>query len=104
MIGVPQVAAFAPIFFKLFARAVIEFALIAAKGFGVGGAERAHAVVTRKDCCAEVGRVGAQLPLMYAVRAAECEAALGNGGCAAAAGTASAIFGPATGLGASGGH
>ena len=75
VVGVPQVAAEAPVFFELAAGCVIELAFVFAQGFGVEAARGAHALVAGEDLLAQIAGVGAQLPLVNAGVAAKCEAA-----------------------------
>ncbi len=104
VIGVPQIAAKAPVFFELLAGGVIEFALVLAQGFGIHAALRADAAIAREDLLAQIAGVGAQLPLMHARRAAKSEATLGNFGAAPAAQTSPPLRHKSTGLGAARAH
>jgi hypothetical protein len=72
----PAAFAQSPGFQKLAARSVVEFAEIAAQGYGIGGALGADAAVAREDLFAEIAGVGAQLPFMDAGLGAKGPAAL----------------------------
>ena len=71
VVGVPQVAAMAPVPLELAAGGVVELALVLAQGFGIEAALRADAAVAQEDLCAQVAGIGAQLPLMHARVGAE---------------------------------
>ena len=104
VIGIPQIATAAPIFFELLAGFVVELALVFAQGFGIDAAAGADAAIAGEDLCAQVPRIRTQFPLMDALRAAESKAALGYGRSAPAADAAFAPGDPATGLCAAGTH
>src|SRR5262249_29482059 len=91
VIGVPEIAAMAPVPLELFARLPIQLALAAAQRFGVGPALRAHAAIAREYLLAQVAGIGALRPRMDAIGAAGGESALGNGDAAPAAESALAL-------------
>ena len=78
VIGIPEMTAKAPFFFKLAAGREIEFALVFTKGFGVEAALGADAVVSGKDLLAEIGGIGAESPFVDAGRATESESSAGD--------------------------
>jgi hypothetical protein len=71
VVGVPEMTAAAPLLFELPARRVVQLALIAAEGFGIGAARGANSAVSLKDLGAQVGGVRAQFPFMNAGLAAK---------------------------------
>jgi hypothetical protein len=73
MVSIPEVAAVAPLLFKLAARSEIEFALVFAQTLGVEATQGADAAVAGEDLFAEISGVGAQLPLVDAGGTAEGE-------------------------------
>jgi hypothetical protein len=103
VIGVPEMAAGTPFFFELAAGLEIEFALIAAKRFGVDAALGTTAVVAREDLLAEIAGVRAQPPFVDAGGAAEGKAAAGDRDAAATA-EAPLALDPTAGLDAPGAH
>jgi hypothetical protein len=78
MIGIPQMPASSPVFFKLPPGGPIELAFVFAQRLGIDSTERADAAITGKDLLSQVSRIGAQLPFVNAGRAAKREAALAN--------------------------
>ena len=104
VVGVPQVAATAPIFLELAARGVIQLAFVLAQSFGVQAALRADATVAQEDSCAQIAGIGAQFPLVDASVRAEGEASLGDLAAAPAARLAAALANPPPGLCAAGAH
>jgi hypothetical protein len=102
VVGVPQMAPAAPIFFELAARAVIQLALILAQRLRVYAALRAHPTVAREDLLAQVSGIGAKLPFMHTRTAAESESPFRNSQTAPAAQTFLAPRNPSPGLGAAG--
>jgi hypothetical protein len=52
VVGVPQIAAAAPIFFELPASAVIELALVTTQRFGVDAALPTHSAIAREHMLA----------------------------------------------------
>ena len=103
VVGVPQVAAAAPLFFKAAAGGEVELAFVFAERFGVEAALRANAVVAGEDLLTEVGGIGAQLPLVDAGRTAERETAARDSDAAPAA-RAALARNPTAGFGAEGAH
>ena len=73
VVGVPQIAAPAPVLLELLSGCVIELAFIFAQGFGVGAADRADAAVAQEDLLAKIAWVGAELPLVHTGVVAEGE-------------------------------
>jgi len=103
MIGVPKVAAAAPVLLESPARRVIELAFVFAQRFGVEAALRAHAAVALEHLRAKISGVGAQSPLVDAGVAAKGVAAAGNFSAAPPAGAALPLH-PTAGSGACGAH
>jgi hypothetical protein len=104
VVGVPQVAAGAPVLFELTARLVVELALVFAKGLGVDAARGAHPFVSSENLFAEISRVGAELPLVDARGATKRPAAAGNCDSTPAAGEALRAPDPAARHDAAGAH
>jgi hypothetical protein len=103
MVGVPKMAAAAPVLLKLPACRVIELAFVFAQGFGVEAALRAHAAIAREHLAAKISGVGAQPPLVDAGVAAKGVAAAGNFSAAPPAGAALPLH-PTAGHGTCGAH
>ena len=107
VVGVPEVAARAPVFFELAAGSVVELALVLAELLRIDAAQGADAAVAREDLLAEVAGVGAQLPFVDAGGGAESEAAFRNGLAAPPAGgrlLGRAALDPSTGFRSAGAH
>jgi hypothetical protein len=103
VIGIPEMTAPAPLFFKLAAGVEIELAFVFAQTFGIETALRADAVVASEDLFAQIARVGAQFPFVDADGAAKGETAARDFATAPPARTAFAPD-PTTGLNAAGAH
>src|ERR1700691_707554 len=94
VVGVPQVAAGAPILLELAACGIVELAFILAQSLGIQAALRTDAAVAQKNLRAQVAGIGAQFPRMHASVRAEREAALGDLATAPTAGLPAAIHPP----------
>lgn len=79
VIGVPEAAAAAcadsPVLQQLLTTGTAGAAKLLKGSDGIDGADRAATVVAQEDLLAQIRRLGAQLPLVDAVRRAEGEAA-----------------------------
>ena len=104
MVGVPQVAPAAPVFFELPASPVIQLALISPQRFGIHAAQRAHPTIAGEDLFAQKTGIGAQPPFLHAGIAAKRESPFGDCNAAPAAEALLAPRNPSTGLGAASAH
>src|SRR3954452_21697792 len=71
VVGVPQVLPTAPLLLELPPCLVVELAFVFAERLGVDAARSAHAAIASEDLRAKIARVGAQLSLVDACRAAK---------------------------------
>ncbi len=95
VIGVPEVAAMAPLLFKLPPGVEIELALVFTEALGVQAAGRADTAVPGKDLLPQIAGIGAELPFVHAGRAAEGETAARDLAAAAPARASLALHPPA---------
>src|SRR5579871_4866940 len=75
VVGVPEMAATAPLLLELAAGIVVELALAFAECFGVETALRTDAMIAGEHLFTQIGGVGAQFPFMDAGGTTECEPA-----------------------------
>jgi hypothetical protein len=71
VVGIPEMPAQTPLLFEDAARGVIELPLVPAESFGIDTAFGTDAAIPGEDLVAEITGVGAQLPLMNALRSAK---------------------------------